>query len=245
MKKDKDILTVAEVLASLDNSSKRVEVFNRLRTSTSLTDELEGIKDFLEANDYDPEKLKAFVNKSEKSFDAILEKSSQSNSNNTWLKVAAVIIPLVGLAAFFLLNKTDVDLYAKYHQKEVGLPVFMDVDNHKAFNEAMNAYKDNDFKEARIGFEGLLQQQSENDTLLYFVACSNEGLGAFEQAIDQFNSVATTSVFREKSEFRKALCLLKLEQPAKAEKILKDIASSSTHTYHNNAVELLKEKPFN
>jgi len=245
MEQGKDILTVEEVLASLDNSERRVEVFNQLRTMNPQSEELKGIKDFLEANDYDHEKLKSFVSKSEKNFDAILDRSGQSTSNNTWLKVAAVIIPLVGIATFFLLNKPNTDLYATYYEKEVGLPVFMSSERDMTFNDAMNAYKDNAFKEALTGFDGLLKEQPDNDTLSYFIACTQMEIGDFEQAIKHFETVNTSSAFKEKSEFRMALCLLKLEQLPKAKEVLTGIARTQNHRYQNKAEELLKEKPFN
>ena len=244
MQSCKDILTVEEVLASLDNPIRREEVFNSLRLSQSLTDELLGIKDFLEANDYDHEKLKAFISKSEKNFDAILEKSNQQPSCNTWLKVAAVVIPLIGLAGFLLLNKPDTGLYANYYEKEVGLPVFMGTEQDKGFNDAMNAYKDNAFEEALTGFGGLLNGQPDNDTLNYFIACTNMEIGDFEQAIEYFETVNESSAFKEKSEYRTALCLLKLEQLPKAKEVLIVITRTKNHRYHDNAVELLKEKPF-
>ena len=244
MQRGKDILTVEEVLASLDNPIKRVEVFNQLRAMNPQSEELKGIKDFLEANNYDHVKLKAFVAKSENNFDAILERSNKKSSNNTWLKVAAVVIPLIGLAGFLLLNKPDTDLYTNYYEKEVGLPVFMDTEQDKGFNDAMNAYKDNSFKEALTGFDGLLNGQPDNDTLNYFIACTNMEIGDFEQAIEYFETVNESSAFKEKSEYRTALCLLKLEQLPKAKEVLTVITRTKNHRYHDNAVELLKEKPF-
>lgn len=244
MENGKDILTVEEVLASLDNSAKRVEVFNRLRTSTSLTDELEGIKDFLEANDYDHEKLKAFVNRSEKDFDTIMERGTQKTISVNWLRVAAVVVPLIGLAAFFYLNKSETNLYAKYYEKESGLPVYMGIGTVPEFGNAMNAFKDDEFSEALSGFENLLAEHQGNDTLLYFLACSNMESGNYDDAIEQFGKVNATSVFREKSEYREALSLIALERYSDARKELVEISKDTGHAYKNQAGRLLEEKDF-
>lgn len=244
MQSGKDILTVEEVLASLDNPIKREEVFSTLRSSQSLTDELQGVKDFLEANNYDHEKLKAFVKGSEQNFGNIMQRSKEKKTSTNWLRVAAVIVPIVGLATFFYLNQQQSDLYAKYYEKENGLPVFMGIEDSKQFNEAMNAFKDDEFNEAFTGFEVLLDANQGNDTLLYFMACSNMELGNYQQAIDQFQLVNDVSVFKERSAYRNALSLIALERYSEAKPILTEIAQTNGNAYQNQAGELLKEKRF-
>ena len=244
MEKGKYILTVGEVLNSLDNPIKREEVFNRLRSSEQLSEELQGIKDFLEANHYDHEKLRSFVKRSEENFDNIINRSNERKTSTNWLRVAAVIVPIIGLATFFYLNQQETDLYTKYYEKENGLPVFMGIEDNKQFNDAMNAFKDNEFNEAINGFDDLLAANQKNDTLLYFMACSNMELGNYQQAIDQFQMVNDVSVFKEKSAYREVLSLIALEHYSEAKSRLTEIAQTNGNAYQNQAAELLKEKRF-
>ena len=243
----KENITHDELLSLLKESENRVEVFNWLKTIEPTHDEVKGVKLFLEMNDWDYLKLEQFVSDSEKSYSTIKTIKSKNNPFRTLLKVAAVLIPFIAIGSYLVLTQfgSNSVLYAKYYEKEIGLPVLMNTDTEKTFNESMGAFKDNEYKEALSGFQSLLSEDIKNDTLLYFSGCSYMELNDFANAILKFEAVPDKSVFKEKSEYRLVLMYIEENDLNKAKKLLHSIASEAEHTYNSKAKEILKEGVFN
>lgn len=237
-------IKLQEILNSLSNDAERVRVFNILKSSDPIDEDVKGIKIFLENNDYDHKLLEKFLSKPK--FESLIHITKESKSENNLLKYAAVLLVLIGIGSILVFNNLNSSskLYSKYYQKEVGLPVFMSSNAKILFNESMNAYKDNDFKSSLNGFEKLLQHSPNNDTLNYFIGCSYLELNDLDKSISSFQKVDVNSVFIEKSEFRLALAYLKKKEYKKSKRILSLIQQDKNNPYYSLATKMLAESVF-
>jgi len=241
-KKNKHI-TLKEILDSLDNETTREDVFTQLKNTNPADDEVKGVKLFLENNNYDYKLLQDFINSSKPDFNILLQEKKKASTKRNWLIYAAIVLPLIGLG-YFMMNNTSKNLYSKYYEKEIGLPVTMGNDTKIVFNNTMNAFKDNEFKESLLGFNDLLAQHPTNDTLLYFIGCANLELENLNKAILNFNEVNEPLILKEKSEYRLALVYLKKEEYKLAKKVLQQITGNKNHRYYEVAIQILKEPIF-
>jgi len=237
-------IKLQEILNSLSNDAERVRVFNILKNSDPIDDEVKGVKLFLENNNYDHNLLEGFLSKPK--FENLTNTTNHSNSRNTLLKYAAAFVVLIGLGSLLIFNNFDTSskLYSKYYQKDVGLPVLMSSNSKILFNESMNAYRDNDFISSLNGFEKLLQDNPKNDTLNYFIGCSYLEINDLDKSILSFQKVNDNSVFKEKSEFRLALIYLKKKEYKKSKRILSLIQQDKNNPYYSIASEILAESVF-
>ena len=235
--------TLKEIIDSLDNETTREAVFTQLKNTDPVDDEVKGVKLFLENNNYNYQLLQGFINDSKPNFNTLLQDKKKTTSNRNWLKYAAILIPLLGIG-YFMMDRTSNNLYSTFYEREVGLPVTMGNTHKIVFNEAMNTFKDNEFKEALLGFNDLLEHNPSNDTLLYFIGCANLELENLDKAILSFNEVNEPLLLKEKSEYRLVLVYLKKEDYQSAKKVLQQIAANKNHRYNAVALTILKEPVF-
>lgn len=237
--------TMDEIINSINNEELRVDVINRLQNVDSLDDEIVGVKLFLESNHYDFKKLESFLNSSISSIDNVVKKNEKTPSYY-WLKVAAVLVPLIGISFYFLLNKENRydDLYSSYYQKELGLPVTLSNENDKVFNESMNLFRDEDYTTSLKGFQKLLLEQPNNDTLHYFIGVCLLENGKVSESVHEFNYNYQNSFFKEKVDYRLSLAYLKLKKLKESKSLLLVISKNPHHQYYNQSEELLKEDMF-
>jgi len=240
-------ITLDELLSLFREGDNRKDVINKFKKLKPINEDVKGLKLFLENNNWDYLKVEEFIALSQASFPKVEQNRAGKRMNSRWLRVAAVIIPLIAIGSYliFTQNKNEAKLYTKYYEKEVGLPVLMSSNDDKVFMESMNAFRDNEYEEALVGFSELLETKANNDTLLYFSACSNMGLDNNLEATKQFIAVPDYSVFKEKSDYRLALIYIKNEDFEKAKQKLLVIADSANHQYNSTAKKLLKEDVFN
>lgn len=237
-------IKLQEILNSLSNDAERLRVFNILKNSDPIDEDVKGIKIFLENNDYDHKLLKEFLSKPK--FESLVQTTKELKSENNFLKYAAVFLVLIGIGSILVFNNLNSSskLYSKYYQKDVGLPVLMSSNSKILFNESMNAYKDDDFKNSLNGFEKLLQNNPKNDTLNYYIGCSYLEINELDKSISSFQKVDDNSVFKEKSEFRLALLYLKKNDYEKSKKILSMIQRDKNNQYYSIASKMLAESIF-
>lgn len=238
--------TMQEILDSITNESLRIDVMDRLKKSNPESDEIKGVKLFLENNGYDFQRLAWFLQSSEIKIENIANKNKQNRSLN-WLKVAAVLLPLIVLSYFvFNTNSSPHEkLYLTYYEKELGLPVVLSNNYDKTFNESMNLFRNEDYKNALKGFTELLAASPKNDTLNYFVGVCNLELDKYTKAISYFTKDYSNSVFKESTEYRLAMVYIKKGEIEKSEKVLKNISNHPQHKYSEVVEKLLKEELFN
>lgn len=230
-----------EILNAISSESLRVGVVERLKKSTPVEDEIIGVKLFLENNNYDFNKLASFLHSAELNIDKITTQKNSKQPSYNWLKVAAILVPLIGVSFYFLMNngnKYD-NLYSNYYEKELGLPVTLSDENNKLFNESMNLFRDEDYTSSLQGFQKLLMEKPTNDTLHYFIGVCLLENGETKAAINEFSYNFEQSFFKEKSEYRLALAYLKTKEKKKLKAQLSIILQNKNHRYYQQANALL------
>lgn len=239
-------ITFLEIKKLLDDTTTRDQVLVELKTFSPDNDAVKGLVEFLKKNNWNYDSVLAAEVNPEKEFKQVLQKLH--TKRKTRQMVAAVLFPLVGLSALLyimLSSPSETDrLYNKYAEIEIGLPTLMDSSSKKDFDEAMAAFKDEDYVEAKEAFERLNKEGPFSNTLQYFLACSEMELGNFKEAISYFNKISETSDFKEKADFRLVLSEIKVNELAKAKILLDKIAANKSHSYHSLAIEMLKEPAF-
>lgn len=233
--------TMEEILNAISNESLRVDVVERLKKSTPVDDGIIGVKLFLEDNNYDFNRLASFLHSAKLNIDKITNQNNSKKPYYNWLKVAAVLVPLIGISSYFLMNKENKfdNLYSNYYEKELGLPVTLSDENNKLFNESMNLFRDEDYTSSLNGFQKLLIEKSTNDTLHYFIGVCLLENGEIKAAINEFNYNYEHSFFKEKSEYRLVLSYLKTKEKKKLKQQLTIILQNKNHRYYQQANALL------
>lgn len=243
MNKENKHITLKELLVLLENENSREETICFLKNLDPENEDVKGLKLFLETNNYDSKRLNDFAINSKPSFNTLLQEKKSATTHRSWLKYAAVLIPLMGIG-YFMMNSSSSNLYSKYYEKEIGLPVTMGNDIKIVFNNTMNAFKDNEFKESLLGFNDLLENNPTNDTLLYFIGCANLELENLDKAILSFNEVSEPLILKQKSDYRLLLVYLKKEEYELAKKVIQQITGNENHRYYEVAIRILKEPVF-
>jgi len=159
--------------------------------------------------------------------------------------IAASILLIIGIGAFYYYYNTGdkyIAIADKYWEHDNGLAVTMGEDK-SAFDAIMNAYKLKDYKQCNDLLQESLKQKPYNDTLTYYGAVIEHELNNDEISISEFRKVAAlpTSIFKEKSEYRLALLLLKSNKVKEAKSILSAIAQNPNHQYVDQAKSILSE----
>lgn len=243
MNKENKHISLKELLVLLENENSREETIRFLKNLDSENEDVKGLKLFLETNNYDYKLLQDFISNSKPNFNSLIQEKKNSANNRSWIKYAAVLIPLMGIG-YFMMNSSSSNLYSKYYEKEIGLPVTMGNDTKIVFNNTMNAFKDNEFKESLLGFNDLLENNPTNDTLLYFIGCANLELENLDKAILSFNEVSEPLILKQKSEYKLLLVYLKKEDYISAKKVLQQITGNKNHRYYEVAIQILIEPVF-
>jgi TolA-binding protein len=233
--------SIEEIINSINNEELRVDVIERLKQSNPIDDEIIGVKLFLKNNKYDFNKLESFLQSSQSSIDNVIERNKGNNRSYGWLKVAVVLVPLIGISSYFLMNKENKfdNLYSNYYEKELGLPVTLSDENNKLFNESMNLFRDEDYTLSLQGFRDLLLEQPNNDTLHYFIGVCLLEKGNLLEAKNELTYNFQNIFFKEKATYRLALLYLKLEQVKESKILLQEISENENHRYYQQAKALL------
>lgn len=246
MGRDIGTYTVQEVVTALQDPVRHDACKAALLKTEALPEELLGLRDFMEQHNWSTEALNAFLTPATDSFEQLQQRKTNTTFKHWPLKVAAVLIPLVGVW-WFLWQQNRLDtkaLYAKYHIAEPGLPVTMSVGSNVAFANAMSAFKDDQWTEAEQGFVALLNQQPDNDTLQYYMGCVQLELAHGANAILSFSEVDASSVFYRKARYRMLLAHLSLGNMELAHALATTIAKDTADDRSEKAASLLAEPPF-
>lgn len=143
-----------------------------------------------------------------------------------------------------LFNQPDLkEIASKYDEVDKGIPVLMSMNDDPQFSEAMNQYKLKDYKRSLAILQHLNQENNENDTLIYYIGINYQMLNNWELAIPNFEKIAHSqnSIFKDKAEFKSAICYLKLENKKQALIILKNISRNSQHLFQKKAAKIVEE----
>ncbi|MFN8352018.1 MAG: hypothetical protein U0U25_11185 [Flavobacteriales bacterium] len=106
------------------------------------------------------------------------------------LKYAAVVALVAGGALWWALRTPlNERLFAEHFVADPGLPVAMGVLDDPAFADAMVAYKEAAYPEARNKFRALLDHDPGNDTLHYYLGCTALAMDDASEAILHLRSI--------------------------------------------------------
>jgi hypothetical protein len=238
--------TVQEVVAALQDPAQNDACKAALLKTEALPEELLGLRDFMEHHNWSTEALNAFLTPAADSFEQLQERNKHVALRYWPLKAAAVLIPMIGIS-WFIWQQNEPDttrLYTTYYVAEPGLPVTMSVSTNVAFANAMSAFKDNQWEEAEHGFTLLLNQQSSNDTLHYYMGCVQLEKQLPSDAITHFSSIDTKSTFYRKARYRMLLAHLSLGNTELARSLAIAIANDTLDNHSEKAASLLSESVF-
>ncbi len=163
--------------------------------------------------------------------------------NYKWIYLAASVILIAALAYMFNLKTNSLpSLAEQYAIEEPGLPVLMSNETNTIFNNAMSAYKMQQYDKAATLIEKL-SANSSNDTLLYFAGVFHEMNNEYNISENYYTSVInfSSSTYYYKSTMRLSLLYLKLNKKDEARMLLLKIAGEFENPYKNLAIEIEKK----
>lgn len=187
-----------------------------LHTNEPNSDEMAGLYEFLNRNDFSREKLLCFI--------ASIENQQIEQKALPLVKKIPAWIPFLAasilLVSVVLVNKTLHD--AKIHIAAQPLPVYMDAESNLVFNKAMASYKKGDYQTAKTNF-----MQLKSDTAMFYAGVCAQMTNDFNGAVVRFASINRNSVYVNTARLRMAACLIGLGKDDEARMILENFNSSN------------------
>lgn len=236
-------ITLEILLKSLENDFDKVErarIFQSLKDTEPTDDALIGAKMLLEENNWDYTILQQAFDKTRDKIEAVALGTKQTQKRQPYLKYAAVLIPFVAIAGYFLLNTSkSIDTY---FVKETGLPNLMSNDKND-WNQLMQLYKSNELESAYQLSEEIDKEKRNNDTVIYYKAVIAYDLNKFEMANENFKNISANkqSIFQADAEFRLGFSLLKSGKKEEAKQQFERVKSNSENPFNADAATILKE----
>ena len=236
-------ITLEILLKSLENDFDKVErarIFQSLKDTEPTDDALIGAKMLLEENNWDYTILQQAFDKTRDKIEAVALGTKQTQKRQPYLKYAAVLIPFVAIAGYFLLNTSkSIDTY---FIKDTGLPNLMSTSEND-WNKLMQLYKSNELESAYKLSEEIGKKKINNDTVIYYKAVIAYDLNKFEMANENFKNISTNkqSIFQADAEFRLGFSLLKSGRKEKAKQQFEKIQSNLESPYNSEATTILNE----
>lgn len=236
-------IDLALLLQSLEDdfdTKERLRILEQLKNSAPTDEALLGAKMLLEENNWDYTVLKKVFSKTENRIEAIAIRTKQTNKRTTiYSKYAAVVIPFVAVAGYFLLNTSkSID---NYFIKESGLPNLMSTTEND-WNKLMQFYKSNELEKAYTFSEEISKVKTNNDTIIYYQAVIAYDLHNFEVATKNFKKIEANkqSIFNSDAEFRLGFSLLKQGNKKEAMQQFEKVANSES-PFNSDAATILNE----
>jgi tetratricopeptide (TPR) repeat protein len=161
--------------------------------------------------------------------------SNKPKINSFWpLAIAASILFLLIAGASFLglfQNKNE-RLFEAYYETDPGLITAMSGSESYEFDRGMVDFKSGNFNEALQFWEPLLEADSSQDTLVYFVAMAKLELEKYEQSEDLLTKFVNgrETEFNEEARWYLALLYLKKGEIEKAKSLLMELQKPDAKT---------------
>ncbi|MBL7945990.1 MAG: hypothetical protein JNN32_07975 [Flavobacteriales bacterium] len=158
----------------------------------------------------------------------------------SYLKYAAVVAVLFGAALWFIARpNANERTFAAHFVPDPGLPVAMSASDDHAFHDAMVAYKLGDHDEAISKWSALLKEEPSNDTLRYYIGCTELNAGRSDRAVSMLMSVAdqSGSAFAAKARWYAFLALVRKGDVAAA----RAVPFAIDHPYAARAKSVIAE----
>ena len=236
-------ITLEILLKSLENDFDKVErarIFQSLKDTEPTDDALIGAKMLLEENNWDYTILQQAFDTTQDKINAVALGTKQTQKRQPYLKYAAVLIPFVAIAGYFLLNTSkSIDTY---FIKDTGLPNLMSTSEND-WNKLMQLYKSNELENAYKLSEEIGKKKINNDTVIYYKAVIAYDLNKFEMANENFKNISANkqSIFQADAEFRLGFSLLKSGKKEEAKQQFEKVKSNSENPFNTDAATILKE----
>ena len=236
-------ITLEILLKSLENDFDKVErarIFQSLKDTEPTDDALIGAKMLLEENNWDYKVLQQAFDKTQDKIEAIALGIKQTQKRHPYLKYAAVLIPFVAIAGYFLLNTSkSIDTY---FIKDTGLPNLMSTSEND-WNKLMQLYKSNELESAYQLSEEIGKKKINNDTVIYYKAVIAYDLNKFEMANENFKNISANkqSIFQADAEFRLGFSLLKSGKIEEAKQQFERVKLNSENPFNADAATILKK----
>lgn len=236
-------ITLEILLKSLENDFDKVErarILQSLKDTEPTDDALIGAKMLLEENNWDYTILQQAFDTTQDKINAVALGTKQTQKRQPYLKYAAVLIPFVAIAGYFLLNTSkSIDTY---FIKDTGLPNLMSTSEND-WNKLMQLYKSNELESAYQLSEEIGKEKRNNDTVIYYKAVIAYDLNKFEMANENFKNISANkqSIFQADAEFRLGFSLLKSGKKEEAKQQFERVKSNSENAFNADAATILKE----
>jgi len=163
------------------------------------------------------------------------KKNSSTNKFYWWAGIAAC---LIFLQIYLYNSKSTIPLPI-----EEGLPVVMGDDNNVEFQNAMQLFKGGKYDASINRFNKLIIMHPDNDTLNYFLGCSELNIQQYLSASKhlQIVNVTNSSVFNLKAKYFLAYTLYKTNKTEDAKVLLDELNSNSDNPFVEETKAFLKE----
>lgn len=239
-KQNIDLVLLLQSLEDDFDPKERARILEVLKKSNPTDDALYGAKLLLEENNWDYKVLKLAFDKTKDKINTVALKTKQTKKREPYLKYAAVVIPFVAIAGFFLLNTSkSIDAF---FIKESGLPNLMSTTEND-WTQLMQLYKSNELENAYKLSEEISKKKINNDTVVYYKAIIAYDLNKFEMANENFKNIEANkqSIFQTDAEFRLGFSLLKSGKKEEAKQQFERVKSNSENPFNADAATILKE----
>lgn len=247
----KDLEQLVQYLDGELNEYEKQQLIEKLKNDPSLREKLNIIKDIdLLLGDRHLESLEESLKEIEAQHkgEHALIPSISAPKKLLWLKAAALIIILVSAASYFVFHfsntpKNPDDLFAAYYEKMPADFTTRSQDTQQDdFNSAIKLYNENDYSQAIVGLNKVIQKDQSNNAAQLFLGICYIETKQFEGAAAQFEKVIKKHdpLFEEHAEWYLALSYIKTNKPGLAKPLLSKLVNSKAF-YAKQASDLLKK----
>lgn len=232
------------VLQSFDNKTDRDSFVDHVKKTKADNDALIGTILFLEDHDWDFSILAGAFSSLDQKILKTIQGEKEKRIFPPFLKYAAGIFIILGLASILLLQLTSNSPIDQFYPEEPGLPNFLNANSPlNKWQEVMSAYYIGDFKQAHEKLQQIKINEPQNDTVLYYDGVISYQLNEYQSAVLSFMALANrnASVFFYDASFRLGFSLFKNHQLSEAQNQFKMIAAETDHPYTKESAEILSE----
>lgn len=153
--------------------------------------------------------------------------------------IAASIIILLGLA--IVIQFTSGPNVKDFDFKDAGLPVHLNANEVVDYTGFTNLYKLGNYENAHKEIDLLIQNQSNNDTLLYYKACILKEQKSYFKAIEYFKMINPSSEYFEKANYQEAMCFWYLDDKENLLNALNAMSEDQKHLFYHEALLILEK----
>jgi TolA-binding protein len=236
----KNVNDFYQALKKAKDANAKKKLVEALKKIDTEDDGLKGVLYFLEDHDWGLDVLQNTVDAAKQRLldEDLPEKVKNKKQYKTYLYVAASLIPLILVAAYYFNYQTNIN---SFYIKEPGLPVLMNNNSLTKWNVANEYLRAENYPLALEHFKKI-DINPNNDTLNYLEGVSNYHLNNYDEAIRSFSNVLQkkSSTFLYDAEFRLGFAYYESGNIEKAEQIFKSIASDEQHPYVDESMAILK-----